>query len=90
MENNGACCWAETNVVKRAATALEKMKEMFVLALSNLEDPSCEPTKVASGNVTDSDRHHEACTFRGNPVASNVSAEYGSQKTIVVNNYFIQ
>jgi len=65
-------------VVKCVMTALEKIKDMFVLALSSLDDPSCEPTNVASDDATDSDRPRQAYTFRRNPIASSVSTGHGS------------
>lgn len=73
IKNNGACCRDDAKMVRCATAALEKMKDMFGVALGSLTDPFCEPVTAPNGCIMDTNCQIQACPFRGTGVAPNVS-----------------
>ncbi|VVC26886.1 Hypothetical protein CINCED_3A014143 [Cinara cedri] len=70
--SRGGCCRGERKMVKCAATAIEKMKDMFGTAVCTLDDPSGKPPIATSGCVMDAKCQMLGCPFRGTGVAPNV------------------
>ncbi|VVC42799.1 Reverse transcriptase domain [Cinara cedri] len=70
----GSCCREDTQMVRCAMIALEKMKDMFKTTLCSPDEPWPQPQTTTSGCALNTSCAIKGCPFRGTGVPNSISA----------------